>query len=165
MKGYKILLLFLILSGVTAYSQQLSRQVLVPLAGLASGNNLSYSQTVGETAVQIASCSEYIFTEGFQQPGFRLKSEIEPQGTVAKVYPNPVNDFVTIELHGDASRTFKIDFINIAGTIVISERKVFNDKFWYKDLLNLESLARGFYLIRIYSEDGMVNQTFKIEKL
>ena len=47
----------------------------------------------------------------------------------------------------------------------MSERKVFNVKFWNKDPLNVENLIRGFYLVRVYSEDGILYRTFKIEKL
>ncbi|MGD0342956.1 MAG: T9SS type A sorting domain-containing protein [Bacteroidales bacterium] len=164
-KGHKIFLCWLLCIPATLFSQQLSRQVLVPLAGLATENAISYSQTVGETAIEIVGCSDYIFTQGFQQPGFKATSEESPKGTGVNVYPNPVSDFVTIELYSETARTFRIDFISITGNVVMSERKVFNDKFWYKDPLSLENLISGFYLVRVYSEDGVLNRTFKIEKL
>jgi hypothetical protein len=164
-KGYKILFFCLIGIPATLFSQQLSHQVLVPLAGLASGNNINYSQTVGETAVEIIQYSDYVFTQGFQQPGFKATYGESPKGTGINVYPNPVTDFITIELYGESAMTFRVDIINITGTVVMSEKKVFNDKFWCKDPFNIEDLIRGFYLVRVYSEDGILNRTFKIEKL
>lgn len=164
-KGFKILIIGLLLSWTTGFSQQLSHQVLVPLAGVVSGSNLSYSQTVGETAVDIVGCSEYIFTEGFQQPGIKPANETPPQGTGVKVYPNPVSDFLTIELFGETARTFRVDIINVSGTVVMTERRSFSDKFWFREPQNIKDLIKGFYMVRIISEDRMINRTFKIEKL
>jgi hypothetical protein len=164
-KGYEILMFWLLCIPSTLFSQQLSHQVLVPLAGLASGNSINYSQTVGETAIEIVGCSEYIFTQGFQQPGLKITSGEVPKGTGVNVYPNPVSDFITIELFSETAETFRIDFISITGNVVMSEKKVFDNKFWFKDPLSIENLIRGFYLVRVYSEDGVINRTFKIEKL
>ena len=164
-KGTKILVFILTISWTSAFSQQLSHQVLVPLAGVKSNTQVSYSQTVGETAVQIVSCPMYIFTQGFQQP--RMKRM--PIDTVIvnniKVYPNPASDRIYIELSGTTARTFKIDIINITGTIVLTDKRVFYDEFFYKEPYNIENLIRGFYMIRISTDDGLINRIFKIEKI
>jgi hypothetical protein len=167
MRGYIVFILCLLGVPAILFSQELSLQVVVPMAGLASSNSLSYSQTVGETAIEIVGCVDFVFTQGFQQPGFKVTDEGGHKGTGVNVYPNPAADFITIELFGESARTFRVDIINIAGNIVMSERKVFNDKFWCRDPLSIENLKRGFYLVRIYSEskDGILNRTFKIEKL
>jgi hypothetical protein len=164
-RGYKILMFWLLGIPATLFSQQLSHQVLVPLAGLVSGSSINFSQTAGETAIEIIGCSDYVFTQGFQQPGFKVTAVEIPKGTGVHVYPNPVSDFITIELFGETAKTFRIDLINATGNVVMSEKKVFNDKFWFTDPLNIENLIRGFYLVRVYSEDGAINRTFKIEKL
>jgi hypothetical protein len=164
-KNIKTLIFCFLGMPAALFSQELSNQVLVPLAGLASANSLNYSQTVGETAIEIVGCSDYLFTQGFQQPGFRPAVTESPKGTGINVYPNPVSDFITIELYSETARTFRVDIINITGNLVMSERKVFENKFWCKDPLNIENLIRGFYLVRVYSEDGVLNRTFKIEKL
>ncbi len=165
MKSLKILIPGLIISWATVFSQQLSHQVLVPLAGVASGNNISFSQTVGETAVEVAECSWYIFTQGFQQPRIKVSVENAPPGTGASVYPNPVVDFLTLELFGESARTFKIDIINITGTVVFTDKITFVGQFWHKAQYDMDNFIRGFYLIRISSEDGFMNRTFKIEKI
>jgi hypothetical protein len=164
-KGGKILGLFIVVVSANSYSQQLSHQVLVPLAGIASDKNLNYTQTVGETAVEILECSDYVFTQGFQQPGIKLSVETPPPGTGVKVYPNPATDIVTIELFGEKARTFKIEFLDITGTVVINARKVFNEQYWQKEQIDIVNLIRGFYLVRITSEDKIVNRSFKIEKI
>ncbi len=165
MKTLRILIAGLMISWTTVFSQQLSHQVIVPLAGIITDDNISYSQTVGETAVEVTECSWYIFTQGFQQPRMKLSQDDAPPGTGANVYPNPVTDFLTVELFGESGRTFKIDIINITGTVVYTDRLTFIDKFWHKEQFDMDNYVRGFYLVRISSGDGFMNRTFKIEKL
>lgn len=157
--------LFLIVLWTNAISQQLSHQVLVTLAGVITEGGISYSQTVGETAVEIVGCSNYVLTQGFQQPSIKIKNEVKPDGTGVLVYPNPVTDFVTIEIYGERAKTIRIDMINITGRTVYSDTKIFDAGFWYKDRHNVEDLFRGVYLIRVSTNDGMLNRVFKIEKL
>lgn len=164
-KKVNVLLILLLVIRIGLFSQQLSHQVLVPLAGIATGGAVNFSQTVGETAVEIIGCSDYVFTQGFQQPGIKLLHETPPPGNGVKVYPNPVTDYVTLELFGNAARSFRIDIINISGNIVFTERRAFSDQFWLKEPINIENLIRGFYLIRITSDDAVISRTFKIEKI
>jgi len=167
-KGTKALIFLLTISWTSAFSQQLSHQVLVPLAGVIPDQKsiYSYSQTVGETAVQIVSCEVYIFTQGFQQPRIKVSPEDPPEGNGVEVFPNPVTDELKIKLYGETARTFRIEFINITGTIIFTDKKVFYDQFFYDGPgYDVSGLIRGFYLMRIYSEDGVINRIFKIEKI
>ncbi|MCX6254734.1 MAG: T9SS type A sorting domain-containing protein [Bacteroidia bacterium] len=165
-KNARILILLLLLgSGTNMFSQQLSQQVLVPVAGVTSAGAINYSQTIGETAVEIIGNADFIFTQGFQQPGIKLSYENPPTGNGVKVYPNPVTDFVNIELFGDASRSFRIDIINISGTIVRTEKMVFTDPFWHIQQFPVDQLAKGLYFVRIVSGDGLISRTFKIDKM
>jgi hypothetical protein len=160
-----LLLLFYGFGSITVYAQQLSHQVLVPLAGISSPGGFNYSQTAGETAVEIVGCIQYIFTQGFQQPGIKVAPETPPLGTGVEVYPNPVSDQLTIELYGEIARNFKIEIISVTGSIAYTDSKVFYDQYWYKEPVDVHNLIKGFYIVRIYSEDGSIRRSFKIEKL
>ena len=164
-KKVKILAFFIVGLCTCASSQELSHQVLVPLAGITSGKDVSYSQTAGETAVEIIGCSDYVFTQGFQQPCIKFSTETPPPGTGAKIYPNPATDYVTIELFGEEARTLRIEFLDITGTIILNAKRVFNEQYWYREQIEIINLKKGFYLIRITSEDKLINRTFKIEKI
>jgi hypothetical protein len=164
-RSLKILILFLFGLWESLFSQELSHQVLVPVAGVVSTGTVSYSQTIGETAVEIANGPGFVFTQGFQQPGIKPSYDKPPPGSGVNVYPNPVTDYVTVELFGDAARSFRIELINIMGAIVFTDREVFSDEFWLKKPFNIEKLINGFYLVRIISEDGIINRTFKIQKI
>lgn len=165
MKVLQIMIPFFMVPWTGILSQQLSHQVIVPLAGIVNDSKVSYSQTVGETAVEIVGCFDYIFTQGFQQPGIKQSNKEQPEGTGVKVYPNPAVDFLTIELFGESARELRIEIIDITGTVVISDSKSFNSTYWCKETYNVESLIRGFYLVRVLTEDGFLNRTFKIEKI
>ncbi len=157
--------LLLLGAGTNLHCQGLSNQVIVPVAGLQSSTKVHYSQTVGEAAVEVIGCTEYVFTQGFQQPGIKIVKDNPPPGNGVKVYPNPVFDFVNIEMFGDMTRTFIIDFISISGTIIRSEKFEFKDQYWFCQPFAVEKYSRGLFLIRIKSTDGVINRVFKIEKL
>jgi len=165
MNVIRILIPFLVFSWTSAKSQQLSHQVLVPLAGVVSDSKVSFSQTVGETAVEIVGCYDYIFTQGFQQPCIKLSDDDQPEGTGAMVYPNPADDHITVELFGESARTIRIEIIDITGTVVLSDKKSFEKSYWYKERYNVNKLIKGFYLVRVSSEDGFLNRSFKVEKM
>jgi len=161
----KILLLLILFSGTNAFAQQLSHQVLLPAAGVVSTVGINYSQTIGETAVTLISSADYILTQGFQQPGIKLIPEDPPLGNGVKAYPNPVVDYLTIELFGETLRSFRVTVININGTIVYTEDLSFMKKYWYKLEIPVSGLANGIYFVRVVSTDGFIGRSFKIEKM
>lgn len=164
-KRTKILILCFVFSWANVLSQQLSQQVLVSVAGVTSAGAINYSQTIGETAVEIIGHTGYVFTQGFQQPSIKLMPEKLPDGNGVNVYPNPVIDDLTIKLFGDIPRNFRIDIINITGTIIISEKLSFIDKFYFEKVIPVGHLTNGLYFIRVTSADKVINRTFKIDKM
>jgi hypothetical protein len=166
LKGTKILIvLFLLFWDNVSFSQQLSHQVLVPAAGQAVSGTLNYSQTVGETAIEIISSSGFVFTQGFQQPGIKLNPGEMPSGNGVEVYPNPVTDNLTIKLFGDISREFNIQIISITGTIAISEKLSFINNYFIEKVIPVGQLNKGIYLVRVISSDKLISRIFKIEKM
>jgi hypothetical protein len=166
MKNKPVVLLFILFfSEVILYSQELSPKVLAPAAGEIYYNNLNYSQTIGQTAVEIIGSSGYVLTQGFQQPLLKVTDNTTPEGNGVDVYPNPATDFLNIKLFGDGARTFRIELINITGTIVKSMNINFVTDFYYVGQMQISDLKIGFYFIRVSSEDRLINRIFKIEKL
>ncbi|MCE5347071.1 MAG: T9SS type A sorting domain-containing protein [Bacteroidales bacterium] len=164
-KGIKILILLLLVSLENTFSQQLSHQVLVPVAGVSTAGGFSYSQTSGETMVEIISNPDFVLTQGFQQPGMKVSSMVKPEGNGVDVYPNPVKDFVYIKFFGDAARNFKIDIISITGTIIYTGTINFAGSYYYIQKIEFEEYRTGLYFVRIVSDDGLISRTFKIEKI
>jgi hypothetical protein len=164
-KGINVLVLFLLVFQVNISAQQITHQVLVPVAGVICTGSIDYSQTIGETAVEIINSSDFVFTQGFQQPGIKVSSDKPPPGNGVKVYPNPVTDFVTVELFGNTTRTFRIEFFTISGTTLRLENLIFKNQYWHNQQYSVENFTKGLFFIRINSNDGLISRTFKIEKL
>jgi hypothetical protein len=166
LSGTRFLLLtvFLVL-GNNLFSQQLSQQVLVPVAGVTSVGSINYSQTIGETAVEIISGVDYIFTQGFQQPGFKLTIEPPHAGNGFNIYPNPATDHITIKLFGDIPRDFRVDIINLTGVMVYSEKFSFTEKFYLEKVISVSNYNNGVYYVRIMSSDKEISRTFIFEKM
>ena len=163
--GTKVLIILLLVSRVNVFPQHLSHQVMVPAAGIATNGIVSYSQTIGETAIEIISGSGFVFTQGFQQPGIKFSPETAPDGNGVNVYPNPATDFINIKLFGDVARKFRIEIINIAGAIVNSGTINFIESYYYIQRIEVDKLMNGLYFVRIVSDDGLISRTFKIEKI
>jgi hypothetical protein len=164
-KKVLILILLVLNFGTTVFSQQLSHQVFVPAAGVAAVGGINYSQTVGEAMVEIITSSEFVLTQGFQQPGLKLLPGNTPRGGGVEAYPNPVTDILNIVLFGETTRSLKISIINISGTVVYSYDKSFTDRFYDIREVSVSQLTTGLYFIRVISNDGIINRTFKIEKI
>ena len=163
--GTKVLILLLLFSSTKGISQQLSHQVLVPAAGLATAGVLSYSQTIGETAVELFGSGGFELTQGFQQPAIKFTTGIPPEGNGVDVYPNPVTDFINVKLYGDVARKLRIEIINITGMIVNSMTMSFVSKYYYIQQIDVTRLSNGFYFVRIISDDSKIMRVFKIEKM
>jgi hypothetical protein len=148
-----------------AVSQHLSHQVLVPAAGVAVGSGMNYSQTMGETAVDLLKGYENILTQGFQQPRLKIKTGTPPPGSGVKVYPNPAIDYVNVELFGESARTFNISIVNVNGTVVYSDETSFNSDYWEVREIPISGFARGLYFVRAVSTDRIISRSFKLEKM
>jgi hypothetical protein len=164
-KEAKFFILLMIFSGTNCFAQQLSSQVLLPAAGLASSGQINYSQSIGETAVEIFSTSDYVLTQGFQQPGIADPNETPHVGTGVEVYPNPAKDFIRVKLYGNEARKFKIELLNITGRVYASSKLEFITKYYYIQEFEITDLTIGIYLVSVRSNDGLIKRTFKIEKM
>jgi hypothetical protein len=164
-KGSAILSIILLIITVNLSGQQLSHQVMVPAAGLVVKGIYNYQQTVGETAIEIFTKSPYVITQGFQQPGFRKPEGGGNNGNGVEVYPNPARDFIDIELFGTDPRKFTIEIISFTGMLVKNATIEFSTSFDYIQRLEISHFMRGFYFVRIISTDGVINRTFKLEKI
>ena len=78
-----------------------------------------------------------------------------------KVYPNPANDFITIDLQGSDKRVNEIQLINIFGQKVMLINSQLNDKALNVPISNLSS---GTYFLRFKTPGGIFTKKIIIEK-
>jgi hypothetical protein len=164
-KGFRLLPVFIFILTGSLSAQEISHQVMVPAAGLVVKGSVNYQQTIGETAIEIIGQQGYVITQGFQQPGLQKSEVIPNQGNGVEVYPNPARDFIDIELFGTGPRKFNIEIIAFSGMMVKNGSIEFTSAFNYIQRVDITSFMRGFYFVRVISVDGVINRTFKIEKI
>ncbi len=66
---------------------------------------------------------------------------------------------------GDKARTYRIEFLDLTGRTFISVKKTFGENYRYREQYNVKEMVSGFYMIRIMSDDGLFNRTFRIQKI
>lgn len=160
-----LLFIFLLFQWDHLPAQELSSQVLVPLAGIAGSQNVEYTQTSGEPVIGILGSDDIVLTQGFQQPRFIFRKEAPPVGNGANVFPNPVKDVINVELFGNTDRSFTVEIMNLAGSILVSEKQSFTGTYWQILQYPAKSLSRGLYIVRIKSDDGVISRVFKLNKI
>ena len=81
--------------------------------------------------------------------------------TIQKVYPNPLKDFITIELRTEVSGTVVVSLFNILGTEVKKWDKFFLNQGDQKLKLDLSQFKNGVYILKITKEDQVRTQVLK----
>lgn len=151
-------------------SYELSHQVLVPAAGLITAGGTSYQQTVGETAVEITVPAIYVLTQGFQQPRFIPPVILPPrEGNGVDFFPNPVtetvNHILNIRMYGVLGRHYDIMITNLLGSVLYRTSLELSPDHYYIHQVNIHHYSNGIYIARVMSSDGVIDRSFKIEKL
>lgn len=89
--------------------------------------------------------------------------EQDGQSAMLNLYPNPVSDFVTVEIKNIQNRTYgvEITIVDLNGRTCLSERYVSSGADgMYR--IDVSSLVRGIYYVRI--KGGEINKVCKIVK-
>ncbi|MFO7864255.1 MAG: T9SS type A sorting domain-containing protein [Salinivirgaceae bacterium] len=139
----KILLVALFLGG-----NFISAQELVTTSGETFSNtNYQMSFSLGETLTETFSSEEHTLTQGFQQGNLTVTSVADPvqTGLSVSVYPNPVQNHLTIETDVQGA---KYRIINIQGKVVktghITETAL---------QIDFSYLSNGTYLLNVNGQN------------
>ena len=148
---------------------ELSHEVLVPAGNLVTLTGMTYQQTVGETAVEVSLPDYYNISQGFQQPRFIPKKTLPArEGNGVDFFPNPVtaenNHMFYIRIYGVLGRHYRITIISLLGSLLYSrELDLTAGDFVHE--IHISHYVRGIYIATVVSSDGVINRSFKIEKL
>ncbi len=170
MKSFIFCLFFaFVVSTVGASAQKLSHQVLLPAAGLMTSGTISYQQTAGETAVEIFVLYPYTLTQGFQQPRVLPGENPYPGVNGIEVFPNPVskdnNNLLKVSLKSSEVRMYMIVMFNFSGSVVYTWQSDSSLDQSYVHEVDMSNFSRGIYIVRVTSTDGVIDLSYKIEKL
>ena len=75
-----------------------------------------------------------------------------------RIYPNPANDFVFIDVQG--TEVDRIEVVDLSGRVMISLEEV-NE---VKNKLNLQGLSSGTYMVRLVQAGRVASQTMIVQK-
>ncbi|MGC1204831.1 MAG: T9SS type A sorting domain-containing protein [Flavobacteriaceae bacterium] len=112
----------------------------------------SNNNTPGVTIDELRIATTWWQVLGQADPSLGLsKNQIEG----LKVYPNPAKDYIAIE--SNKVRISSVAMYNVLGAKVISEKALVNNR------LNIASLAKGIYVLKINAESGSATKKIVIE--
>jgi hypothetical protein len=168
-----VLMLLTVTMGFSQRSYELSHQVLVTAASVEPvKDGISYQQTVGETAVTITLPDVFILTQGFQQPRFIPPTDYPVrEGNGVDFFPNPVTkgaekpDIFNIRMFGVLGRHYYIIITNLPGAVMYTADLEFSPDHDVIHEIDLQRYVDGIYVARVWSTDGVIDRSFKIEKL
>jgi len=175
MKGL-LTTVFLVLICSLTFSQkayELSHEVLVPAGNLVTYSGGTYQQTIGETAVEVSLPSFYNLSQGFQQPRYIPPKDFpEREGNGVDFFPNPVTRegdrgpwIFTIRVYGVLARHYRIYIYNLIGSLMYASELDLSADHDYMQDIDMAYYGRGIYVANVISADGVINRSFKIEKL
>jgi hypothetical protein len=157
-----------LLSCVLAFAAQSKSQTVTPVlvssqGGFASLSGGSVSWSIGEPVSASYTHVSAITTMGFHQPELTVASVIDENeaGQSIGVFPNPVNDILSLNFSGIQKGAYRLEVIDGLGKIVLVEDAQVSDQAVYK--LSLGGLSAGNYLLKI--TNGEKAKSVKINKI
>ncbi|MFN0189632.1 MAG: T9SS type A sorting domain-containing protein [Bacteroidia bacterium] len=165
---------------LSAQAQSIQRNVIASSGINNTVSNIRLTSTVGEAVTGTLSQSNYKITQGFQQGNLTVarianveetteittdestttRNSLDEKRFKVSVYPNPATEYINIKLEEMSEVKHIIYLTDITGrmieTITLSSLET---------RLEFTSMAPGKYILKIASEDGKVNESFKIVKL
>ncbi|MBN2350854.1 MAG: T9SS type A sorting domain-containing protein [Bacteroidales bacterium] len=165
-----LLLIFasVILCTTSSYSQKITHSVISSYGTAYNDGFIYVANTVGETVVAtFQSDLNFYLTQGFHQPPLRLLPYNSESNTIS-IGPNPVTSMnlfllnITFEVKDISNYT--VEVYSILG--VRMDQKKLTDVLNGQVLkINLQNYSKGTYIVHVFSSDGKMILTEKIEKL
>ena len=156
MKYTFIILLFLIKN--TSIAQKITSQVIDASGGTHRANGYSMTYSLGQTAVTMLKSSNYIITQGFQQPLNNGTTESEETQSIdfqATVFPNPTSALLNLNLQGNLEQTWQMQIVNIKGQIVRNETLQ-----QAENQFDVSNFPNGEYFILLKGKNGVLQAKF-----
>ncbi len=148
-----------------AFSQNsLINRVVASGGDYTAGTNYRLTYTVGELIVKKMTSSGINLTTGFQQTwnlSVGIDDTQEYQGI--NVFPNPVSDFIRLDLRSTEHNEIFVEILSITGTIVktLKFEGPFNGRIEEIDMSGIKS---GLYLMRVSSGNRKFNRAIRLIK-
>jgi len=168
MKTIALSFLVVIFYSISAKAQipAVERYVVSSAGGsYSNGGNFELDYTIGEIAVLTLSSANNFLTQGFQQPVETGVYINDPDnGMNISYYPNPVTSAFTLNINSSASRTLKMEMIDMLGQLITMQSGSTDSYGTARFTFDMQNLAPGNYFLRIRNGGGFV-KSLKIMKI
>lgn len=148
---------------------QLSPQVFAATGGEYDGPLFELSYTIGElAAVSTIENGGTTLTQGFHQTDkFTVIILVEPLNNVlgAELYPNPANEQASIKITSAFSAKLLVDIYDAGGKKTQETQNINHVPGAQQYNFDTSSLAAGSYMVRIYTADGNISKTLRMNKV
>jgi len=155
MKHYLLILL------IALCATSLQAQEVVTTAGsYEKTTSGSLSWTVGELVIETITDGTNTLTQGFQQSRLTVTAinDLKVPGIELSVYPNPTNNYLTIELKTDKQRDLLLSLFDLNGRLILQKKMAGNQQ-----TIKMQNYKPGTYILKI-SEGNKEIRTYQIVK-
>jgi hypothetical protein len=150
----------------STHAQSLSPTVIASAGGSDRTSLVRLDWTLGELAVETASISHGMYTQGFHQPILIIESQTSPfpflsSDYTVNVFPNPVTSILNITLNSKKDNKVVLRLTDFKG------RTIYTNTAYSKGSsvrVNLNGYSSGVYLLFITTSSGAIISTYKIVK-
>jgi hypothetical protein len=148
---------------------QISPQVFAAAGGAYDGPQFELSYTIGElSAVSTISNAGTTLTQGFHQTDkFTVIILVESLDDIlgAELYPNPANEQASLKITSAFSAKLLIDIYDAGGKKTQETQNINHVPGAQQYLFDTSGLAAGSYMVRIYTADGNISKTLRMNKI
>ncbi len=151
----KLFIAAILMVSVPALAQVKQSEVVSAGGGFIEKDNISVSYTIGEPVAGTVAKGDLIVVHGFQQGYLAVVTDINQlavKDVDVKVYPNPVNTVMYVELSNIEAAGCVVKCFDMAGQL-IKESEFGDDN---RLSFDMSGLPQGAYFVRVVSEDGAV---------
>jgi hypothetical protein len=126
-------------------AQSIQNDVISSGGASVSTATLKMDYTIGEPVIETFSTGGNVLTQGFHQPNITLTSIEKPESlNDIQVFPNPVEDELTIEIPAQYESAFIYRLFDINGKLLVQ-----SSVFAGSHKLYMHSYAAGTYILQI----------------
>lgn len=147
---------------ISAIAQSISPKVLSSAGRTFQGTSAQIDWTLGEIAITTLQTHDQQITQGFHQPHYTLTNELPKKVGQIKVFPNPTQDVLQVEMLFIQDRHVHIQLYDISGRLLWT-REVSGQSILQE--VNLSTYPSGNYLLCFSIDQNEFSQNFKIQKV
>jgi hypothetical protein len=161
MRNKLIILCLLVVHQLCA--QELKPRVIASAGSYKEASSVGINYTIGEPLIQTATETNNILTFGFNQPESITNAVVDIEGKTidVKLYPNPMQESLNIELKGDLNTRLIFTLTDLSGRQLLSKNLDVGQKTL---AMPTNELSNGIYLLEMRHPEKGVLKSFQIAK-